>query len=197
MGQPIAVVEKASSNPGVVRFETNRALTGMGHERYRSLADTVGTRPPDVLARRLFERGGVEAVHINGNIVTVDLAKGYTSTGLKELIEHLYLFYGPQPEAPEPQHPVDAELEAGAGAAPEATTDPGAMAAPEVSAQEAPGRGGEDEPAPTVGLEVTDAPEVDAAPDTVDSIRDLEPGAAPALPLPPPPSPTDGGDPPP
>ncbi len=33
MGQPIVVVEKPSiANPGMVRFETNRALTGMGHE---------------------------------------------------------------------------------------------------------------------------------------------------------------------
>ncbi len=149
MGQPIAVVEKASSNPGVVRFETNRALTGMGHERYRSLADTVGTRPPDVLAHRLFEHGGIEAVHINGNIVTVDLASGRTSAGLKEVIEHLYLFYGPQPEGAEPQHSVDSELEAGAGAAPEMTTDPGAVSAPEVSSEEAPGRGGVEEPEPT------------------------------------------------
>ena len=139
MGQPIVVVEKASSNPGVVRFETNRALTGMGHERYRSLADTVGTRPPDVVAHRLFECGGIEAVHINGNVITVDLAKGHTSSGLKQVIEDLYLFYGPQSEEPEPQHPVDSELEAGAGAAPESTTDPGEVSAPEVSPDEAPG----------------------------------------------------------
>jgi hypothetical protein len=32
MGQQIGVVEKSSSNPGVVRFEANRNLTGMGHE---------------------------------------------------------------------------------------------------------------------------------------------------------------------
>lgn len=150
MGQPIVVVEKASSNRGVVRFETNRALTGMGHERYRTLADTAGDRPPDVLARRLFEHGGIGAVHINGNIITVDLAKGYTSSGLKEVIEDLYLFYGPQPGAPAPQQPVDSELEVGAGAAPEMTTDPGLVAAPEVSAEEAPGRGGTEDPQPPV-----------------------------------------------
>ena len=37
MGQPVTVIEKPSSHPGVVRYETNRALTGMGHEVYRSL----------------------------------------------------------------------------------------------------------------------------------------------------------------
>ena len=36
MGQPITVVAKPSSRSGVVRYETNRALTGMGHERYRA-----------------------------------------------------------------------------------------------------------------------------------------------------------------
>ncbi len=145
MGQPIVVVEKASSNRGVVRFETNRALTGMGHERYRSLEDTAGTRPPDVLARRLFERGGIDAVHINGNVITVDLSRGHRSDGLKQVIEDLYLFYGPQPDQPEPQHPVGSETETDAGAAPESTSDPGEVAAPEVSAEEAPGRGGAEE----------------------------------------------------
>ena len=32
MGQSIVVTAKPSSNPGIVRFETNRALTGMGHD---------------------------------------------------------------------------------------------------------------------------------------------------------------------
>ena len=94
MGQPIAVAEQPSrSNRGVVRFETNRALTGMGHERYPSREAATGIRPPDELARRLFDHGGVAGVHINGNIITVDLVKGYTSEGLKEIIEDLYLYY--------------------------------------------------------------------------------------------------------
>ena len=57
MGQVIVVNEKPSSNPGVVRFETNRMLTGTGHERYRLDDEIWGERPPDVLARRLFESG--------------------------------------------------------------------------------------------------------------------------------------------
>ncbi len=32
MGQPVTVIEKPSSHPGVVRYETNRVLTGMGHD---------------------------------------------------------------------------------------------------------------------------------------------------------------------
>ena len=68
MGQSIVVLEKPSSNPGVVRFETNRAITGMGHERYVAGTEVWGHRPPDELARRLLARGGVAGVQINGNV---------------------------------------------------------------------------------------------------------------------------------
>ena len=97
MGQSIVVTAKPSSNPGIVRFETNRALTGMGHERYVAGQDVWGQRPPDELARRLLERPSVAAVQINGNIVTVDLAKGYGDEGLLEIIENLYRFYPDDP----------------------------------------------------------------------------------------------------
>jgi hypothetical protein len=102
MGQPITVTEKPTARPGVVRFEINRSLTGMGHERYRSLADAVGDRPPDVLARKLFEHGGVDAVHIYSNIITIDLAKGATGAGLQDVVEHLFIHYteGVQPSIP-------------------------------------------------------------------------------------------------
>lgn len=95
MGQPITVVEKPSPRPGVVRFETNRVLTGMSHEHYRSLEDARGNRPPDVLARRLLEHGGVDGVHIYSNVITVDLTKGYTSEGLGDLIRDLHIYYLP------------------------------------------------------------------------------------------------------
>ena len=95
MGQPVTVVEKPTPMRGVVRFETNRALTGMGHERYRGLADCTGNRPPDVIARRLFERGGVDAVHVYSNVITVDLTKGYTSEGIADIIRELHIHYVP------------------------------------------------------------------------------------------------------
>ncbi len=102
MGQPIVVVEKPSiANPGMVRFETNRAITGMGHERYVAGSEVRGDRPPDELARRLLAQGGIAAVHINGSVVTVDLEKGSTSDGLKEVIEDLYIFYPPTAEDPD------------------------------------------------------------------------------------------------
>lgn len=95
MGQRITVVEKQSATPGVVRFETNRSITGMGHERYRAADEVQGDRPPDELARRLFARGGIEGVHIYSNVITVDLAKGARSEGLPELIHELFTFYRP------------------------------------------------------------------------------------------------------
>jgi hypothetical protein len=93
MGQPITVVEKRSHRPGVVRFEINRPLTGMGHERYVA-GDTIdGVRPPDELARRLFARGGIEAVHMYDNMITVDLEKGATDEGLIDVIRDLFRYY--------------------------------------------------------------------------------------------------------
>jgi hypothetical protein len=95
MGQPITVTEKRSTTPGVVRFETNRNLTGMGHERYKGAEDAVGDRHVDELARRLFARGGIDAVHVYGNVVTVDLSKGSTSDGIAEVIHELFVHYVP------------------------------------------------------------------------------------------------------
>jgi hypothetical protein len=93
MGQPVGVVEKVSATPGVVRFEANRNLTGQGHDRYASYGSAVGVRPSAVLARRLFDTGRVDAVHVFANIVTVSLKTGYQSTGLKEVVENLYTYY--------------------------------------------------------------------------------------------------------
>ncbi|HAN35472.1 MAG TPA: hypothetical protein DCQ52_08475, partial [Acidimicrobiaceae bacterium] len=53
MGQQIGVIEKSSSNPGVVRFEANRNLTGMGHEVFHSVAEAIGSPPAGPLARPL------------------------------------------------------------------------------------------------------------------------------------------------
>ena len=95
MGQLITVVEKPSATPGVVRFETNRSITGMGHERYRRGEEVNGDRPPDELARRLFATGVVEGVHIYSNVITLDLSKGGRTDGLRELIHELFVFYRP------------------------------------------------------------------------------------------------------
>jgi hypothetical protein len=107
MGEIVEVVERASSRPGIVRFETNRVLSGTGHERFAAGEPIEGDRPVDELARRLFARGGIGAIHINGGMVTVDLAKGYTSDGLADVIRGLYTFYEPTDAAPGPVDPVE------------------------------------------------------------------------------------------
>ncbi len=95
MGQPITVVEKPTTTQGVVRFETNRSLTGTGHERYLIRQEITGHRPPDEVARRLLARGGVEAVHVYSNVITVNLAPGADSGGLLEIIQDLFIHYRP------------------------------------------------------------------------------------------------------
>jgi hypothetical protein len=112
MGQPVAVVEKRSSRPGLVRFEANRNLTGMGHERFTSPEQAVGERPAAVLARRLFESGCVDAVHVYLNVVTVDVRKGYEPGGLRDIIENLYIYYRPGFVPPAYEEPAAEEAPA-------------------------------------------------------------------------------------
>jgi hypothetical protein len=94
MGQPVTVIEKPSSRAGVVRYEINRVLTGMGHEVYHSGPLAGANRPADVLARRLFERGGIKTVHINGSVITIELAEANTD-GIADIIGNLYTYYLP------------------------------------------------------------------------------------------------------
>ena len=101
MGQPITVVEKPSSRTGIVRYETNRALTGMGHERYQAGDEILGAAPADELARRLFDRGGITGVHVNGNVVTVELADAEAEAeGISQVIASLYLYWVEGVEVP-------------------------------------------------------------------------------------------------
>ena len=100
MGQQIAVVAKPSSKPGVLRFEINRNLTGMGHEVFRSEADAKGPRPAAALARRLLSSGQVDTVHVYGNMITLDLNKGFAGEGLDEMVSTLYQYWMPGMELP-------------------------------------------------------------------------------------------------
>ncbi len=95
MGQQIAVVAKPSRIPGVVRYEANRNLTGMGHEMFTSAEQAVGPRPAAALARLLLSTGKVSSVHVHGNMVTVDLAKGFTAEGLDDVVRDLYQYWKP------------------------------------------------------------------------------------------------------
>jgi hypothetical protein len=100
MGQPITVVEKPSPKPGVVRFEINRSLTGMGHERFTRDKPVEGHRPVDELARRLLATGAVDGVHVNSSVITVDLSKGARRGELADVIRDLFIHYGEAAPAP-------------------------------------------------------------------------------------------------
>ena len=76
-----------------MRFEINRSITGMGIERYPSPDAVIDDRPPDLLARTLFDHGGVVSVTVNSNMITVQLAPGASTAGMRELIEELFLYY--------------------------------------------------------------------------------------------------------
>lgn len=103
MGQPITAIQTSSSRPGTVRFEINRTLTGMGHERYLATDDIEDDRPPDRLARALFEYDGVEAVHIYANVITVELSNGVDLDAMQHTIEQLYIYYRPGVEVVVPE----------------------------------------------------------------------------------------------
>lgn len=99
MGQPVTLIKTSSPRPGIVRFELNRSLTGMGHVRYEVGDEIVADDPASVLAQRLFDAGGVESVHVYASMVTVTLAS--TEIGdLESVIRGLYTYYLPGVEIP-------------------------------------------------------------------------------------------------
>jgi hypothetical protein len=119
MGQLVGVVEKRSSTRGVVRFELNRSLSGMGHERFSSVADATGhTTPSAILARMLFATDQVESVHVYANMVTVDIKKGHDAEGLAEIVAEMYRYWKPgvQPPSFEDLQPDEPAESSGDGA---------------------------------------------------------------------------------
>ena len=99
MGQPVTFLRTSSPRPGIVRFELNRTMTGMGHERYRVGQEILGNRPVDELARRMLATGRLSSVHIYGSVITAELAETDDS-GLGEVIASLYTYYVPGVEIP-------------------------------------------------------------------------------------------------
>lgn len=159
MGQPITVIETTStSNPAVRRFETNRPLSGMGHERYEDPPSELRQRPVDELARRLFAAGGVEKVHINGSVVTVTLGAAQTGAGLGDVIRHLFLHYGATPPVPM-EAPTDE-----ADTTPESLADTADAPAAEAAAGDAPAPVDPDE-APPAEQTIEGVPEAEVVAD--------------------------------
>jgi hypothetical protein len=165
MGQPITVVEKQSSNPGILRFETNRPLSGLSHERYAQAPDPLLDRPVDELARRLFAAGGVEHVHINGSVVTVTLGRGQTGAGLADIVRGLFLHYTETPL----DETVDPPTDEG-DRTPDMTADPGDTPA----AQEAEEPAAADPPAPEAAAQPdASATEAGVAPPTTEPAAEI------------------------
>ena len=82
-----------------MRFELNRTITGMGHERYRAGEAILGDRPSDELARRMLATGRLSSLHMHGSVITAELAADDDS-GLGEVIASLYTYYVPGVEIP-------------------------------------------------------------------------------------------------
>jgi hypothetical protein len=93
MGQPVTVITKRTGKPNVVRFETNRALTGMAGEAYVAGAEIQDDRPPDVLAKRLFDHGGVKRVHVAANVITLEVEDPARVDEYVEILEDLYTYW--------------------------------------------------------------------------------------------------------
>ena len=96
MGQAITVTAARASSPTVRIFDCNRSITGMAIESYSSLEETAGGRPPDVLARRLFDLGATR-VTVYSSAVTVEAPEDRWSTlegQVEEVIQHLFGYYG-------------------------------------------------------------------------------------------------------
>ena len=101
MGQPVTVIQKSVSKPGVLRFEINRSITGMDHERYSIEQEILGERPPDQLAKALFNLGGIEKIHMNSNVITIDQAKGQINPAdIAKTITEMFTYYLPGVEVP-------------------------------------------------------------------------------------------------
>ena len=92
----------------------------MGHERFTSMLDAVGPTPSASLARELFATGKVSGIHVYGNIVTVDLEKGYDSSGLADIVREMYRYWKPGVTPPsfedlQPDEPAAAPAGGGGG----------------------------------------------------------------------------------
>jgi hypothetical protein len=110
MGQAITVTVRPGVRGDVRHFELNRSLTGMQTHRYTAADTVTGPKPPDELARRLFDLG-VSAVTIYSSVVTVVAPADEWSTlqpKVEDTITNLFIYYreGQLPAAPAP---ADAE----------------------------------------------------------------------------------------
>ncbi len=131
MGQLVSVVEKPSTRPGIVRYELNRSLSGMGHDRYPSADAVFGDSASAHVARQLFATGRVSQVHVYANVVTVELERGFDSSGLADVMREMYRYWKPgvTPPSFDDVQPDEPAGEPAGAAAPDAGDDAAAKAA--------------------------------------------------------------------
>jgi hypothetical protein len=73
----------------------------MDHERYSQDQEILGTRPPDELAKALFNLGGIEKIHMNSNVITIDQSKGQISPAqIVKTITEMFTYYLPGVKVP-------------------------------------------------------------------------------------------------
>ena len=96
MGQFITVSVQAGASPSVRIFNLNRSITGMAIERYPSVEKVAGGRPPDVLARRLFDLGAETVTVYSSSVSVTAPSERWAELEPKviETIENLFGFYG-------------------------------------------------------------------------------------------------------
>jgi hypothetical protein len=97
MGQTLSVTVMPGVRAEVRSFTTDRSITGMAVERFPDAASAKGTKPPQVLARRLFELAGVRSVAVYSNAVTVEAdasAWARLEAQVVATVEHLFEYYG-------------------------------------------------------------------------------------------------------
>ena len=112
MGQAITVTVRPGVRGDVKHFELNRSLTGMQTHSYVKSAPVTGVKPPDELARRLFELDGVSAVTIYSSVVTVVAPAdewGALQAKVEDTITNLFIHYrdGQLPPAAAPAEPAE------------------------------------------------------------------------------------------
>jgi hypothetical protein len=98
MGQFITVTVRPGASPNVRIFDLNRSLTGMAIERYASIDDVKegGDRPPDVLARRLFDLGATTVTVYSSAVAVAAAVDAWAALEPRvvETVEHLFGYYG-------------------------------------------------------------------------------------------------------
>jgi hypothetical protein len=96
MGQQITVTVTTGASPSVRIFNLNRSITGMAIERYPSVDAVKAGRPPDVLARRLFDLGADSATVYSSSATVTAAPERWAELEPKvvETIENLFGYYG-------------------------------------------------------------------------------------------------------